>query len=132
MKPKLIRKIDGKNRWHRVEYELECVNCGATYIRHSFGKNTSPICTSCSQRIQREKQKQRQISKALEPIRAEIEREADHYDAYVNADIAKGLYYAGEIIDKYTNGGLTQAEIEHYNKLAEHYNQRRDKSKCES
>ena len=40
----------------------------------------------------------------LEQIRAEIEREADHYDAYVDQDIAKGLYYAGEIIDKYTKG----------------------------
>ena len=40
----------------------------------------------------------------LEQIREEIEREADHYDAYVNADIAKGLYYAGEIMDKYTKG----------------------------
>ena len=41
---------------------------------------------------------------AIEQIREEIEREADHYDAYVNADIAKGLYYAGEIMDKYTKG----------------------------
>ena len=40
----------------------------------------------------------------LEQIREEIEREADHYDAYINADIAKGLYYAGEIMDKYTKG----------------------------
>lgn len=40
----------------------------------------------------------------IEQIREEIEREADHYDAYVNADIAKGLYYAGEIMDKYTKG----------------------------
>jgi len=40
----------------------------------------------------------------IEQIREEIEREADHYDAYINADIAKGLYYAGEIMDKYTKG----------------------------
>lgn len=36
----------------------------------------------------------------LEQIRAEIEREADYQDAYVNADVAKGMYLALEIIDK--------------------------------
>lgn len=36
----------------------------------------------------------------LEQIRDEIEREADYQDAYVNADIAKGMYLALEIIDK--------------------------------
>ena len=40
----------------------------------------------------------------IDRIREEIEREADHYDAYVDQDIAKGLYYAGEIMDKYTKG----------------------------
>ena len=58
----------------------------------------------------------------IEQIRDEIEREADHYDAYVNADIAKGLYYAGEIMDKYINGGMSPEVKEHYEKLAEHYN----------
>ena len=40
----------------------------------------------------------------IEQIRAEIEREADYQDAYVNADIAKGMYLALEIIDKHTKG----------------------------
>lgn len=39
----------------------------------------------------------------IEQIRAEIENEADEYDAYVNADVARGLYKAGEIIDKHMN-----------------------------
>ena len=38
----------------------------------------------------------------LDKIRAEIEREADYQDAYVNADVAKGMYMALEIIDKHT------------------------------
>ena len=40
---------------------------------------------------------------ALDKIRDEIEREADYQDAYVNADVAKGLYMALDIIDKYTS-----------------------------
>jgi hypothetical protein len=38
----------------------------------------------------------------LEQIRADIEREADYQDAYVNADVAKGMYMAIEIMDKQT------------------------------
>ena len=38
----------------------------------------------------------------LEQIRAEIEHEADYQDAYVDADVAKGMYMALEIIDKHT------------------------------
>ena len=38
----------------------------------------------------------------LEQIRDAIEREADYQDAYVNADVAKGMYMAIEIIDKQT------------------------------
>lgn len=37
----------------------------------------------------------------LQKIAAEIECEADHYDAYVDADMAKGLYHALEIVQKY-------------------------------
>ena len=40
--------------------------------------------------------------KVLEQIRDEIEHEADYQDAYVDADVAKGMYMALEIIDKYT------------------------------
>ena len=40
----------------------------------------------------------------LDKIRAEIEQEADYQDAYVNADIAKGMYLALEIFDKYKGG----------------------------
>jgi len=40
----------------------------------------------------------------LDKIRAEIEHEADYQDAYVNADIAKGMYLALEIFDKYKGG----------------------------
>lgn len=40
----------------------------------------------------------------LDQIRAEIEHEADYQDAYVNADIAKGMYLALEIFDKYKGG----------------------------
>ena len=61
---------------------------------------------------------------ALDKIRAEIEREADHYDAYVNADIAKGLYLATTIVDKHLlkNSEMSDELKEHYTKLAEHYN----------
>ena len=38
----------------------------------------------------------------LEQIRKEIEHEADYQDAYVDADVAKGMYMALEIIDKHT------------------------------
>lgn len=37
----------------------------------------------------------------LDKIRAEIDKEADYYDAEVNLDIAQGLYMAVEIIDKH-------------------------------
>ena len=40
----------------------------------------------------------------LENIKAEIEREADYQYAYVDADIAKGMYLALEIIDKHISG----------------------------
>jgi hypothetical protein len=40
--------------------------------------------------------------KVLEQIRDAIEREADYQDANVNADVAKGLYMALEMIDKHT------------------------------
>ena len=43
--------------------------------------------------------------RALRRIRFEVEDEADYHDAIVNADIAKGLYLALEIIDKHTKGG---------------------------
>ena len=38
----------------------------------------------------------------LDKIRDAIEREADYQYAYVNADVAKGMYMAIEIIDKQT------------------------------
>ena len=38
----------------------------------------------------------------LDKIRDAIEREADYQYAYVNADVAKGMYMALEIIDKHT------------------------------
>lgn len=41
-----------------------------------------------------------EINTVLEQIRDAIEREADYQDAYVNADVAKGMYMAIEIIDK--------------------------------
>ena len=37
----------------------------------------------------------------IDAIIDEIEREADYYDAYIDADIAKGLYMALEIINKH-------------------------------
>lgn len=37
----------------------------------------------------------------LDKIRTEIEREADYQDANVNADVAKGMYMALDMIDKY-------------------------------
>lgn len=44
----------------------------------------------------------KEINAVLEQIRDAIEREADYQDANVNADVAKGMYKAMEIIDKYT------------------------------
>lgn len=38
----------------------------------------------------------------LDKIRDAIEREADYQDANVNADVAKGMYMALEMIDKHT------------------------------
>ena len=38
----------------------------------------------------------------LDKIKTRIEREADYYDAEVNADIAEGLYMALELIEQYT------------------------------
>jgi hypothetical protein len=40
----------------------------------------------------------------LDKIRGAIEREADYQDAYVDADVAKGLYMALEIINNLTKG----------------------------
>ena len=51
-----------------------------------------------------EKLEQESTVDVLEQIRAEIEHEADYQDAYVNADIAKGMYLALEIFDKYKGG----------------------------
>jgi hypothetical protein len=38
----------------------------------------------------------------LDKIRDAIEREADYQDANVNADVAKGMYMALEMIDKHS------------------------------
>ncbi len=43
---------------------------------------------------------QKENNAVFDKIRAEIEREADYQDAYVNADVAKGMYLALEIINK--------------------------------
>ena len=51
-----------------------------------------------------EKLEQESTVDVLEQIRAEIEQEADYQNAYVNADIAKGMYLALEIFDKYKGG----------------------------
>lgn len=40
------------------------------------------------------------LHKVINNIRDDIEREADYQDAYVNADVAEGMYMAMEIIDK--------------------------------
>lgn len=48
--------------------------------------------------------KNEKLERALKRIRFEIEDEADHFNAVVNADIANGLYLAAEIIDKHTKG----------------------------
>jgi len=47
---------------------------------------------------------QKEINAVFEKIRDEIEHEADYQDAYINADIAKGMYLALEIFDKYKKG----------------------------
>lgn len=44
----------------------------------------------------------RDVDAVLDKIRDEIEREADYQDAYVDADVAKGMYMALEMIDKHT------------------------------
>ena len=41
------------------------------------------------------------LEQMIQMIRFVIEQEAEYNDACVNADKAKGLYHAGEIIDKY-------------------------------
>ena len=43
-------------------------------------------------------------TKVLNKIRTEIEQEADYQNAYINTDIAKGMYLALEIFDKYKGG----------------------------
>ena len=50
------------------------------------------------------KQGRKDSLEVFDKIRAEIEQEADYQDAYVNADIAKGIYLALEIFDKYKGG----------------------------
>jgi hypothetical protein len=42
-----------------------------------------------------------EINTVLDKIRDAIEREADYQDANVNADVAKGMYMAIEIIDRH-------------------------------
>ena len=42
-----------------------------------------------------------QYETTFDKIISEIEREADYQDAEVNADIAKGMYKAIEIVEKY-------------------------------
>ena len=45
-----------------------------------------------------------QYETTFDKIISEIEREADYQDAEVNADIAKGMYKAIEIVEKYKTG----------------------------
>ena len=42
------------------------------------------------------------LNNALKRVRDKIEREADYYDANINTDVAKGLYIAVQMIDKYS------------------------------
>lgn len=41
------------------------------------------------------------LEQLLKRIRFEIEQEADYNNAVVNADVARGMYHAAEIIDKF-------------------------------
>ena len=110
MKPQLVQKIEGKDRWHRVRYELKCVKCGNIYIRHSFGKNTSAYCEECTQRRNYEIQKQKQINKVLEQIKSEIEGDDVLYNDLITLHDNEGDYcahaseYVLAIIDKYMKG----------------------------
>lgn len=68
------------------------------FLANNYSDMGEPNFTAFNMAIQA---LENQIS--IKQIRAEIENEADEYDAYVNADVARGLYKAGEIIDKHMN-----------------------------
>ena len=48
----------------------------------------------------------------IDAIKGKINSEADYQDTYVNADIARGLYMAIEIIDKVRNEVVIAPEVE--------------------
>lgn len=51
-----------------------------------------------------------QYETTFDKIISEIEREADYQDAEVNADIAKGMYKAIEIVEKYKTGVMNHEQ----------------------
>ena len=53
--------------------------------------------------IAMEKVIKQEVNAVLDKISIEVEQEADYQDAYVNADVAKGMLLALSIIDKYRN-----------------------------
>lgn len=80
------------------------------------------MCSCCEEIWNRENQKSIKLGKyelhlcpdcyheyiisnnaVLDKISIEVEQEADYQDAYVNADVAKGMLLALSIIDKYRN-----------------------------
>ena len=51
-----------------------------------------------------------QYDTTFDKIISEIEREADYQDAEVNADIARGMYKAIEIVEKYKTGVMNHEQ----------------------
>ena len=58
----------------------------------------------------------------IEQIRAEIAEYKD--DKVIHAEQNEMIDIVLEIIDKYTNGGMSPEVKEHYEQLAEHYNKK--------
>ena len=113
MKAKLIREIpqrEGLPYYFRT-YEFECIECGKHYTRRRCDNRTSPYCSTCPKKHDKEKQKERNarkeqkiINEVLEDIKAEIQKPLEQ-ERFFDTENAKAqaiaLRWCLEIIDKY-------------------------------
>lgn len=106
MRAKLVKKIpqrEGLSYYFR-EFEFECIDCGAHYFRKRCDARTSPYCSACQRKHDKEKQDERKVRKerelivsAIDDIRAEIDNALS--DGMIHKKTVLG------IIDKYKARG---------------------------
>ena len=107
MRAKLVKKIPQRGLpYYFREYEFECIDCGAHYRRKRCDGRTTPYCSACQRKHDKEKQNERKARKerelivsTLDKMRARIELEKLGYPP--SAGYYKAIMKVLEILDNY-------------------------------